>query len=75
MYLTGPIESSTLLPKIQRNNMLPAMCRNDACMNMPVKTVCHAGIVPAELTWATVPSGSAWPLQKTPIACGPAAVC
>ena len=55
--------------------MLPAMCRNDACMNIAVKTVCHAGSVPTELIWATVPSGSVWPLQKTPIGSGPEIVC
>ena len=34
MNLTGPIESSTLLPKIHRNSMLPAMWRIEACMNI-----------------------------------------
>ena len=44
MNLIGPIESSTLLPKIHRNSMLPAMWRIEACMNIEVKTVCHVGI-------------------------------
>ena len=44
----GPIESSTLLPKIHRKSMLPAMCRIEPCMNMAVNTVVHAGMVRLE---------------------------
>src|SRR3954465_10644744 len=33
------MESSTLLPKIHRNSMLPAMCSTPPCMNIDVKTV------------------------------------
>ena len=75
MYLTGPIESSTLLPKIQRNSMFPPMCSSEACMNIAVNTVSQAGIVPTALTWAIVPSGSVWPLQKIPTDSKPEAVC
>ena len=35
-----------LLPKIHRNSMLPPMCRIEACMNMPVKTVSQVGRTP-----------------------------
>ncbi len=44
MYFTGPIESSTLLPKIHRNSMLPPMWRMFACMNIAVKTVSQVGM-------------------------------
>ena len=40
---TEPIASSTLLPKIHRNSMLPRMCSQLACMNMPVKTPSYHG--------------------------------
>jgi len=41
MNRTGPIESSTLLPKTHRNSMLPPRCSSPPCMNMAVKTVSH----------------------------------
>ena len=43
MKRTGPIASSTLLPKIHRNSMLPPMCRMPPCMNIELKTVAHVG--------------------------------
>ena len=39
MKLQRPIESSTLLPKIHRKSMLPAMWRIEPCRNMLVNTV------------------------------------
>ena len=39
MNRSGPMESSTLLPKIHRNSMLPPRCRMLPCMNMLVKAV------------------------------------
>jgi len=35
---TRPIESSTLLPKIQRKSMFPPMWNQLACMNIEVKS-------------------------------------
>jgi len=40
---SGPIASSTLLPKIHRKSMFPTMCSQLACMNMPVKTPSYHG--------------------------------
>ena len=40
---TVPSASSTLLPKIQRKSMLPRMCSQLACMNIPVNTPCVPG--------------------------------
>src|SRR5262245_62211425 len=34
--------SSTLLPKIQRNHMLPMRCIHPPCRNIDVSTVCQA---------------------------------
>ncbi len=33
-----PIRSSTLLPKISRNSMLPSRCSQPPCRNIAVKT-------------------------------------
>ena len=41
MYFTAPIESSTLLPKIHRNSMLPPRWSRLPCMNIDVKAVSH----------------------------------
>ncbi len=37
----GPSWSSTLLPKIQKNNMFPSTCRIDACRNIEKNTASH----------------------------------
>ncbi len=39
MNRNGPIESSTLLPKIQRNSMFPPRCSSPPCMNIAVNGV------------------------------------
>src|SRR3981081_1176875 len=70
MYLTGPIASSTLLPKIHRNSMFPPRWRIDPCMHIDVKTVSHFG---SEAT-ATVSGGSEGP-QTIPAAGGPNNAC
>ena len=38
-----PNASSTLLPKIQRNSMLPAMCSQLPCRNIELKTPSYQG--------------------------------
>ena len=40
---TFPSASSTLLPKIQRNSMLPRMCSQPPCMNIDVNTLSYQG--------------------------------
>ena len=62
---TWPMESSTLLPKIQRKSMFPARCRMLPCMNIALKIVSSvAGWPGAE------PVTPRWPSQ----AISPAAV-
>ena len=43
MNFTGPMESSTLLPKIHRNSMLPPRWSRLPCMNMLVNAVTIVG--------------------------------
>ena len=40
---TLPSASSTLLPKIQRNSMLPMMCSQLPCMNIELNVPSHHG--------------------------------
>ena len=64
MNFTGPIESSTLLPKIHRNSMLPPRCSRLPCMNIDVKAVSHvAGCGSA------VPVTPGWPSHAIPPPC------
>ena len=43
----GPSQSSTLLPKIQRNHMLPIRCIQPPCRNIEVSTVCQLPPLPS----------------------------
>ena len=52
--------------------MLPAMCRNEACMNIALKTVSHVGSVFSVGIWlaastALLHSTSCWPLPNGPV--------
>src|SRR5829696_6244542 len=46
MKVSRPIESSMLLPKIQRNSMFPPRCSRLPCMNIEVKIVSHGEAFP-----------------------------
>ena len=50
--LISPIRSSTLLPKIQRNSMLPPTCSRLACRNIEVIRVprCRPAVISAGMT-------------------------
>ena len=57
---TGPMASSTLLPKIHRKSMLPPRCSRPAWVNMPVKTVAHVGMSPSGRLLSQATAAPCW---------------
>jgi hypothetical protein len=54
------MESSTLLPKIHRNSMLPPRCSRPACVNIEVKIVRPVGSCDEAVPWTPD-----WPSHTT----------